>query len=197
MASVSWARSPSYHFDPWCRGVGGYMELCHCLSQSSLSVYLGARCRTTKLITRVSKQDDDSVLQLGSRIFTLQCVSSQFPSQAAQPPFQGLQHPEQLEDWSNRESIPPSLGTTGCVPGTWCCPHPTPTQALLEQSRREAAPQPGAQAGMSGTLACAWTEGMSSTCPFCPDTSSSLPPGGDSAALWLVLSTPDWTIFWS
>lgn len=64
-----------------------------------------------KLITHVSKQDDDSVLQLGSRIFTLQCVSSQFPSQAAQPPFQGLQHPEQLEDWSKRESIPPSLGT--------------------------------------------------------------------------------------
>lgn len=64
-----------------------------------------------KLIIHVNKEDDDSVLQLGSHIFTLQCVSSQFPSLAAQLPFQGLQHPEQLKDWSNRESIPPSLET--------------------------------------------------------------------------------------
>lgn len=67
-----------------------------------------------KLITCVSKGDDDSVFQLGPRIFTLQCVSSQLPRLhcLAEPPFQvQMQHPEQLEDWPDRESIPPSSGT--------------------------------------------------------------------------------------
>lgn len=40
MASVSWVRSPSYHFDTWCGGVGGYMELCHCLSQSTVEHFI-------------------------------------------------------------------------------------------------------------------------------------------------------------
>lgn len=44
-----------------------------------------------KLITCVGKRDDDSVLQLGPRIFTLQHVSSQLPRlhRLAEPPSQG------------------------------------------------------------------------------------------------------------
>lgn len=67
-----------------------------------------------KLITHVSKGDDDPILQMEPHIFTLQCISKQCPRLCclAEPTFQGpMQHPEQLEDWPDRENIPPSPET--------------------------------------------------------------------------------------
>lgn len=72
------------------------MELCHCLSQSSLYQYImahaaGPRNSSYTLAKR-------TMIQFSSwgHASSLCSVSSQFPSQAAQPPFQGLLHPEQL-----------------------------------------------------------------------------------------------------
>lgn len=50
-----------------------------------------------------------------------------------------------------------------------------------------------------GTSRCVCHAGMCQgptahpVCPFCPDTSLSLPPARDPAAFWLALSTPAWT----
>lgn len=159
-------------------------------------VYLGAGCGAVKLITRVSKWDDDLVLQLGPCIFTLQCISSQLPKLhcLAEPLFQGkMQHPEQLEDWPNREGILSSLGT----PVLRSRHHASPGAAHVHPQPEHCQSSRGGERSLArGTGRCVCHVGMCQgprahpRCQSCSDTSSSLPPAKDPAALRLALSTP-------
>jgi len=152
-----------------------------------------------KLLTRVSKRDNDSALQLGPHIFTVQRVYSQLPrlQRLAEPLFQGqTENPEQLEDWPKRESIPPSLGPLPCAPGTTRAP-PLPTSIPRPSTARPA--EEGSSSLPRGTGGCVCHAGMYQgpsahpTCQSCPDTSSSLPAAGDPAALWLAVSPAAWS----
>lgn len=156
-----------------------------------------------KLITRVSKRDDDPILQLEPHIFTLQRVPSQRLRLCclAEPTFQRpMQHPEQLEAWLDRESIPPSPETPALPPGTAQAlvlptSTPSPSAARMTKGRSSSAAR--------GMGRCIWHTGLCQEqrahpkSPSCPDTSSSLPPARGPAALWLTLGSPAWTSCWN
>lgn len=89
----------------------------------------------------------------------------------------------------------PAWGPLLCAPGTaqalalpTCTPSPSTARAAKEGS---SSPDGGMGRYVWQTGTCQrWR--AHPACPSCPDTSSSLPPARDPAALWLALSTPAW-----